>query len=377
MIQKLDDRVSGSSSRQVYSKAWVERMKTSDQPLRYLALSGGGEDGAFGAGFLHGWASVNGGRLPDFEIVTGVSTGALIATFAFIGQTDKLSIYRTKGDEDLVSRRPLLFALFSDSLYKNDKLRNELEKLIDHDVLVEVAKKRDRRQQLLVGAVNLDTNEFKIFDLTEIAARYVSSPEDSAGNIVDPEIFRQRYIDAVIASTAIPIVFNPSFIDCQMYVDGGAREQVFLREARKRLAYAARMALEMAPGGTAATKPTEIYTIINGRVTLRFDGEADDTLLGIGGRSVNAILNANLNNDIRNICAVSADAKTSVTSMDRLNPDAYDQCYKLRQKGNLFSQGYMNCLYEEAELLARSDAMGQDGSKIAPWGSCPSRQAGN
>ena len=336
------------------------------RPLRYLALSGGGEDGAFGAGFLKGWAAVDEprGELPEFDIVTGVSTGALIATFAFIGDPEPLKIYTEVDDNTLTSRRPLLIAAFSDALYKNGKLKDKVNEIIRDDVLTAVAERARMGRKLRVGAVNLDTNEFQQFALGQIAVKHegASSDEERAQ-------WRKLYVEAVVASTAIPVVFQPSYINCNMYVDGGARQQIFLEAAIEDLKAARAQQMQIFRTSKKLGKPPagpEIYAIINGNPTLVFEGPAENSVIGIGGRSVRTLLNANLHNDLRHICGIDTDIPIQLTDIGQIPPATVQDCEDVREDGKLFPQAYMNCLYDAAVGL-----WGPSIPSVTPWKACP------
>src|SRR5206468_7716649 len=105
-------------------------------PSNFLAISGGGDNGAFGAGVLKGWSKF--GSRPEFKIVTGVSTGALIAPFAFLGPAydDRLkSLYTEISMKDVATPRWLVSALYYDAMADNTPLRMLVEKSIDQKML--------------------------------------------------------------------------------------------------------------------------------------------------------------------------------------------------------------------------------------------------
>ncbi|MFZ9692467.1 MAG: patatin-like phospholipase family protein [Phycisphaerales bacterium] len=191
----------------------------------FLALSGGGSHGAFGAGVLCGWSER--GDRPDFRIVTGISTGALQATSAFIGSDgDRLLEQAFTGisNEDVFVSRSPIDALFTDGAKDTTPLRRMLERMIDDSMLAAVAAKHRRGGRLFVGTTNIDGGTFVMWDLGAIAA---SGRPDA----------RQRYIDVLMASSAVPALFPPVYFDVeidgkvqrQMHVDGGAASQMFFR----------------------------------------------------------------------------------------------------------------------------------------------------
>jgi hypothetical protein len=193
-------------------------------PATYLALSGGGDKGAFGAGLLVGWSAA--GDRPSFKLVTGVSTGALIAPFAFLGpKYDKplKAIYTGVSQDDILVPRSLTAAVWDDAMADNRPLWQLLEKHIDQKMLVAIAEEYKKGRLLLVATTNLDAQLPVIWNLTKIAA---------SGHPKALDLIRSL----MIASAAIPGAFPPVLIDVEangrpyqeMHVDGGASTQVFL-----------------------------------------------------------------------------------------------------------------------------------------------------
>lgn len=201
-------------------------------PVSYLAISGGGDDGAFGAGLLVGWTST--GKRPEFKLVTGISTGALIAPFAFLGADyDHVlrAVYTEVSQHDIFRSRNLLSAFFEDALADTTPLQRLVGHYVDRSLLDAIAAEYAKGRLLLVGTTNLDSLEPVIWNMTAIAASR------------DPraiELFRK----ILIASTAIPAAFPPVMIDVEvdgvryqeMHVDGGAMTQVFVYPPSIRLA---------------------------------------------------------------------------------------------------------------------------------------------
>ena len=190
-----------------------------------LALSGGQEDGAFGAGLLVGW-SEHGDR-PQFKIVTGTSTGALAAPFAFLGSEydwalKKIYTETTPGDV-VASKRFLLSAVNNDSLMDNAPLARSIDKYLDIRILDRIAEEYEKGRLLLISTANLDTGKLVIWNIGAIAA---------SGHPRRLDLVRK----IVLASAAIPGIFPPVMIDVmldqakhqEMHVDGGTVSQVFL-----------------------------------------------------------------------------------------------------------------------------------------------------
>jgi len=193
-------------------------------PASYLAISGGGEDGAFGAGLLVGWTET--GTRPEFKLVTGISTGALSAPFAFLGSAydDQLkAVYTDISANDVLKKRNLLAAVFDDALADNAPLRQLIARHLTQEMLEEIAAEYQKGRILLIGTTNLDARRPVIRNISKIAA----SDNPGALDLVH---------DILVASAAIPGAFPPTMIDVQvdgqtyqeMHVDGGASAQVFV-----------------------------------------------------------------------------------------------------------------------------------------------------
>jgi predicted patatin/cPLA2 family phospholipase len=193
-------------------------------PANFLAISGGGDNGAFASGLLCGWQES--GTIPSFKLVTGVSTGAMIAPFAFLGQPyhDKLcSMYTTIKPSDILESRGLPAAIFSDALADTTPLERLISNYVTEQTLADIAREYQKGRLLLIGTTNLDLQRPIIWNIGAIAA----SGRPEALDLVR-KILR--------ASAAIPGAFPPVMIDVEaagrhyqeMDVDGGAVAQTFL-----------------------------------------------------------------------------------------------------------------------------------------------------
>jgi predicted acylesterase/phospholipase RssA len=142
-------------------------------PTAFLAISGGGDNGAFAAGFLNGWTKA--GTRPQFKLVTGISTGALIAPFAFLGPAydKKLNeLYRSISFKDIAKKRSILSIVANDAMADNTPLKTLVKKSVDQDVLEAIAAEHAKGRMLLIGTVNLDARRPVIWNITEIAASH-------------------------------------------------------------------------------------------------------------------------------------------------------------------------------------------------------------
>ncbi|HSD41768.1 MAG TPA: patatin-like phospholipase family protein [Burkholderiales bacterium] len=200
--------------------------KAADGVVHYahLALSGGGPNGAFGAGFLNGWTAT--GKRPVFKIVTGVSTGALMAPFAFIGPSYDAALrefYTTTATRNifrLLSLIPQLVA--GESLADSGPLASLIEQHVDAALLAQVAGAHARGRRLYVGTVDLDAQRFVVWNMGLIATS--GRPETLA-------LFRK----VMLASASVPIAFPPVFFDVEaggrpydeMHVDGAVAARAF------------------------------------------------------------------------------------------------------------------------------------------------------
>lgn len=193
--------------------------------MHFLAISGGGANGAFAAGLLNGWSDE--GSRPEFNVVTGISTGALIAPFAFLGsEYDRYleRFYTQYGTEDLVTEQGLIRSFFfRDAAYDTAPLRARLAEYIDEEIMAAIAAERRNGRLLLIGTTNLDAGRPVIWDVGAIA----DSGKPGALNLIR---------DVVLASASIPIAFPPVLIEVEangeiydeMHTDGGVSRQAFL-----------------------------------------------------------------------------------------------------------------------------------------------------
>jgi patatin-like phospholipase/acyl hydrolase len=189
----------------------------------YLALSGGGADGAYGAGVLNGWTAS--GTRPEFTIVSGVSTGALIAPFAFLGPRydGVLGQLYTSGVAESVLGSPRLEpVLFGSGLFGSKPLRELVARYVDRSMLAQIADEYAKGRCLVVVTTDLDAQRAVVWDMGRIA---------SYGAPASLELFRE----VLTGSASIPVVFPPVFIDAkvngriiqEMHVDGSVAAPVF------------------------------------------------------------------------------------------------------------------------------------------------------
>lgn len=192
-----------------------------DEPpvLDILVISGGGDRGAFGAAFLQSWGEVDDPewRRPEFDVITGVSTGALIAPFAFLGDDDSyrriVSIYRNP-KEDWAKLRGLFFFLpYSESILVLPGLEREIEENLDRELVARLAADHDGRA-LKISTTNVDLGVPRVWNLLTEARRAIEQDDFD------------RFQTILLASNALPGAFPPRIIDDSLYVDGGVTGNV-------------------------------------------------------------------------------------------------------------------------------------------------------
>ena len=191
----------------------------------YLAISGGGANGAYGAGLLVGWSAL--GTRPVFTMVTGISTGALTAPFAFLGESydEQLQEVYTTLDTSSILELGNVFNVFrADAITDVTPLKNTIKKYVTDDMIAEIAAVHRRGRTLLIGTTNLDAGAAIYWNIGRIA------------NTGDPDA-AALIRDILLASASIPGVFPPVYIKAQtpdgrtydeMHVDGGTSAQMFL-----------------------------------------------------------------------------------------------------------------------------------------------------
>src|SRR3984893_15323023 len=254
-------------------------LKTNVNPragvLSYLSLSGGGAAGAYGAGVLTGWTAA--GTRPEFSAVSGVSTGALIAPFAFLGPAYDATlreVYTSGMAESLLNTPNIVRAVFGSGLFGNTHLRELVARYIGQDMLAAIAAENAKGRKLLIVTTNLDTQRTAIWDMGRIAA--IRSAQAL-------NLFR----DVLAASASIPVVFPPMLIDAEanghrfqeMHVDGGVTAPVLtLPEA-----------FLLRNGAFARGLRMNIYVLVNDKVERDFQLVPNSTI-GIAARASGSVI---------------------------------------------------------------------------------------
>ncbi len=312
--------------------------------LEILALSGGGADGAFGAGVLRGWAES--GRRPRFDIVTGVSTGALMSVFAFLGpRYDDLleDLYTRTNNSRIYRRKPLLAGLTGASMYDYTPLKHEIERLIDERLLDEIAHEHRRGRRLYVATVNLDAGRLVVWDIGLIAA--------------SEHPMRVRIVQKILrASAAVPGFFKPVYIQPlpdntarQMHVDGSIKAPFLLEEFMLR----------------PSAREKVVRVIVNGRLRATGDVEAvKPNTIAISRRSIRELLRTMMRKTVSEAAAMTRryGGRYRVFSIPETAPPTPDPLD--------FDPAHMRRLYEVGRRMGRglSPRDGMDGRVAAVSG---------
>jgi hypothetical protein len=247
-------------------------------PASFLAISGGGDNGAFTAGLLNGWTAA--GNRPVFKAVTGVSTGALIAPLAFLGSDYDQALrdsYTKISQKDIFLERGMTAVFFNDAMAETRPLHEFVARIITPEFLAKIALEYQKGRLLLVGTTDLDARRPVIWNMTAIAA---------VGGTPALELFRK----ILVASAAIPGAFPPVMFDVEigghryqeMHVDGGAMAQVFL--------YPPSLKLTELAAANKMERLRILYLIRNARLDPDW-ASVDRRTLGILARAIDSLIN--------------------------------------------------------------------------------------
>ncbi|WP_230169272.1 patatin-like phospholipase family protein [Roseomonas sp. CECT 9278] len=262
-------------------------------PANLLALSGGGDNGAFGAGLMVGWTAS--GQRPSFDLVTGISAGALIAPFAFLGPDyDPVlrEVFTEVAPSDLlVIGNRLRAVLFGEALADTSPLYNLIERHVNDALMAAVAREYGRGRLLLIGTTNLDLGRPVFWNIGAIAA---------SGRPGAPELVRR----ILLASASIPGAFPPALIDVEndggryqeMHVDGGASLQMFL--------YPPQIEPDRAARAAVRDRQRTAWVVRNGRLDTEWSS-TNRSILSIAGRAATTLLHYSAVNDIVRIYLTS------------------------------------------------------------------------
>jgi predicted acylesterase/phospholipase RssA len=299
-------------------------------PEYLLAISGGGDNGAFGAGVLVGWSESR--TRPAFKIVTGISTGALIAPLAFVGaeyDAQLAGMYTTIDQTDIFEKRPVLAGLVSDALADSRPLQNLIAKYVDAHLVARIAEESRHGRALAIITTDLDAGVPVIWNIGAIA-------ESGRPEAVD------LICKILLASASIPALFPPVMFDVvvdgvahqELHVDGGASMQTFL--------YPAALQVRRIPGAQSRTA----YVIRNGRLTQDWDEVARST----PAIATRAVATLTTNSGVGDLYRIYALAKRDAV---RLQLAYIEDDFEQRHLAE-FDRQYMVKLFEYGRAKARA-----------------------
>lgn len=314
--------------------------------LDYLALSSGGPAGAYGAGVLVGWTQA--GTRPEFDVVTGVSSGALLAPFAFVGpeaDADLRALWTGGLTQDLARDLDIAGLLTGDGLIDPRPLRDLLETYVDDDLVAAIAQGHREGRRLLVVTTNLDAQRPVIWSLGAIAA----SGRPDAGDLI-------RTI--LVASSTIPVAMPPVLIDAvagprtisEMHVDGGVSAQIFAFPD----AALADPSVFAPPQGREAS----LWMVVNYVIEPEF-GVTPGGSFGVGARAYGSLIKSDLRSELFGLIDSGREAGLAVRLASIRQTVAWDP----REP---FAAAFMG------PLFALGEREGRAGSAFIPSAEAPS-----
>lgn len=304
-------------------------------PAHFLALSGGGDNGAFGAGLLIGWTAA--GTRPRFNVVTGISAGALIAPFAFLGpdyDPALRDLFTAVSPRDLLRHNTRVVALlFGEALADTTPLYRLIQRHADEAMLAAIAREYGRGRLLLIGTTNLDLQRPVVWNIGAIAASGHPGALDLVRRIL-------------LASASIPGAFPPVLVDVsndgrayqEMHVDGGAAVQVFFSPPQ----------LDLRAGalGSFGARSRTVHVVRNGRLEPEASAVSRG-LFSIASRSLATLLHYSGISDIARI-ALTAERDGIGFRLAAIGAD-----FKAERR-EPFDPAYMRALFAHGEAMGRS-----------------------
>lgn len=324
-------RVWSDEPRARYDGLWSRKAASASKPLNVLSLSGGGAEGAFGAGFLKGWSEA--GTRPEFSVVSGASSGAFVALFAFLGPDydEQLESMFTQELTSRLVRIAGLNALFGTAVFSSKPLERMVDKYVDEAIMMAVANEHSKGRRLFVTTTNIDSQRTAIWDMGAIAA---SNNENAL------ELFRT----VLLASAAVPGLLPPRLIEVEsngysfeeMHVDGGVTANIMLLPEALLLS---------GQKAYSAQRPT-FYLLMNGRSGREFRVVKPHTI-EILERSFGASIKA------KSISALMASSTYMKKHGWRLKTAALDPSYPILKHEAQLNEDELRALFAEGVKTGR------------------------
>ncbi|BAT59709.1 patatin-like phospholipase [Variibacter gotjawalensis] len=295
----------------------------------WITLSGGGEDGAYGAGVLSGLTLA--GNRPDFSLVVGSSTGALMAPYVFLGasQDEALRTHYTSIHSGEI------FELMNtpESLFDTWPLKKLIERSVSADMLTAIAAEHAKGRRLLVTTTNLDAGRMVVWNIGAIASRAKDADmRDAAVQLVR---------NVLLASSSIPGFFPPVHIDVaagsksfsEMHADGSIQSPFFVAPE------------SLLARGSASLAARELYVLVNNKVTAEF-GMAERAIHSVLARSITVAMKAGLRGEVMRIGQVAQ--RQDLPLRLAVVPPSFNV-----QARGMFDPDYMKALFEHGVAAGR------------------------
>ena len=287
-----DDELSADERAEWHSLLLAAARKRNKRTANYLVLSGGGGDGAFGAGFLTGWTKT--GQRPEFDIVTGISIGALVAPYAFVGssQDDTLrEMFASYRGHDFYSRDNVQQVITGGLSSADSPLRDAVEKRVNEDLLTAVAREYGRGRLLFVGTTHLDAQRTIMWNLGKIAA---SRRPDRRALFVDV-LLAAASIPVVLPAVPIRVVANDKSYD-ELHVDAGTQSEAFFAPPQ--------ISMRDVDKALGRRRTHRLYIIRNDKLAPEYK-TVDNEPFDIARRSLSTLLKAHAVADLYRIHAIA------------------------------------------------------------------------
>lgn len=322
-----------------------------------LVLSGGGSYGAFQSGVLRGWGET-GGR-PEFDVITGVSTGALVAAITFPGpDMDTIGevIFTSVSNRDIFKKRNIVLGLTQGYVADTKPLRELIDAMVTDEYLDRVAGQQAQGRRLYIGTTNLETRRQVIWDMGNIALKHRTDKNAK-------KLFR----DILQASAAIPGMFPPVTIPIEVggkvyeekHVDGGVTAGVFLRP----------FALNVG-GPQEDLAGSDIFILVAGKLYAD-PGPVGKDLMSLGSSTVAALLSGQVRDELAEIYAVS------VFQGMHFHLGAVPENYPTTMKSSEFDKKEMRELFQEGRRLGQTGILWRKTPPGASPGEQPEVRGGN
>lgn len=311
--------------------------------LNVLAMTTGGQYGAFSSGFLSGWSErQDADRRPDFAVVTGASAGGIVAPIAFAGsEFDALLRLNTGiGDAQVIRRRGTVELLGASSLYATAPLQRKIRAALSDELIERIAVRFQAGNDLILGATNLDTGRFDLLEIGRIAASERMSQPDK----------RTCLTEAILATSAIPALFPPRRIGGHLYTDAGVRQAVFLEGLSDGVA--------RAEASLGVDIRVNAYLIVNSDLKVR-QGPIRTGLLGVAGRSFELVADEGLRASLREtvVLARRSGWRLRVVVAPDLGPGKCIDC------AQLFSPEVTQALFDAGHAMATAEEIDWIGAR--------------